>query len=274
MDMKSITLIRLLALFVFIAMQINSAKSQEKIEVKGIVGEAEIVGRISEEEARRSALNNAKVEALRRAGVGESIQSYENLFRSEVDKNFTEFFTTDIQTELQGAIQSYEIVDHRRKVDPVTNLFMVEVTINATVILYSSKPDPTFSVKVEGIKGIYDEGELLEFSIFATQNCYLHIFSITDNYTILMYPNFWEKLKEIPANKKIEFPFEVTYELFKSGKGVDTNRLIFVFTKEPIKYLNFSGQQEQITTAEPIFTWIYSIMPDQRKVDYHVFTVR
>jgi len=252
----------------------SSISAQEIIYVKGATGEAEIVGRISEEEARRQALNNAKVEALRRAGVGEKIQTYENLFRSEFNNDFTEFFSTDIHAELQGAIQNYEIVSHRRKVDEVTNLFMVEVTIDASVILYSTKPDPTFNVKVDGIKGIYDEGEFITFSIFSTQDCYLHIFSITDNYTGLLYPNNFEKFQLINGNAEMKFPFgHLDYEAFKSGKGVDTNRMVFVFTKSPVQFLNHTGE-EQLTSSETIFSWIYSIMPNERVVDYHAFTVR
>lgn len=258
-----------------ILLYVSPVISQDIIEVKGIVGEAPIVGRISEDEARKQALNSAKVEALRKAGVGENIQTYENLFRSELNNDFTEFFSSDIQTELRGAIQSYEIVSHRRKVDPVTNLFMVEVTIDAAVILYKSSPDPTFNVKVEGIKAIYGEGELLTFSLQATQACYLHVFSITDNYTCLLYPNMLEKFQEIKPNQRMEFPFgNLDYLLFKSGKGIDNNRMVFVFTKKPIQFLKHSGGEEQLTASETIFSWIYSIMPEERMVDYHAFTVR
>ena len=257
-----------------ILLYVSPVISQDIIEVKGIVGEAPIVGRISEDDARKQALNDAKVEALRKAGVGENIQTYENLFKSELNKDYTEFFSSDIHTELRGAVQEYVIVSHRRKVDEVTNLFMVEVVIDAKVILYKSSPDPTFNIKVEGIKAIYEEGELLKFSLQSTQECYLHIFSITDNYTSLLYPNNWEKYQPIKANKPMEFPFGlIDYELFKSGKEVDTNRMVFVFTKKPIQFTTHTGE-EQITSSETIFSWIYSIMPEERMVDYHAFTVR
>lgn len=250
--------------------------AQKTINIKGAKGTGELVGRISYEEARREALNQAKVEALRKAGVSEHLQSYESLFRSELDNDFSEFFSSDIQAELQGAVQNYEIVNHERKVDPETNLFIVEVTIDATVVLYDTKPDPTFNVRVEGIKGVYEVGELLTFSVFATQKCYLHIFSISDTYTSQMYPNAWEIFMEIPANKKVMFPFEqiIEYELFKESEKPELNRLILVFTKKPIRFLNHSGGEEQKTSSEAIFSWIYSLTPDIRKVDYQVFTLR
>jgi hypothetical protein len=253
----------------------NISFAQKVVEVKGIVGVGEIAGRISYEEAKRDALNQAKVEALKRAGVNEHLQSYENLFRSEVNNDYSEFFSSDIQSELQGAVQSYEIVKHERKIDQLTQLFNVEVTINATVVLYDTKPDPTFNIRVEGVKGIYEQGEELKFSVYSTQNCYLHIFAITDTYTSLMYPNIWEPFKEIEAGKKIAFPFSqiIDYTLYKNSKEPEMNRILFVFTKKPIRYLNTIGE-DQITNSESIFSWVYSLTPDERRIDYQVFTIR
>jgi hypothetical protein len=259
----------------------NLTLAQKVVQIKGAVGIGEIAGRISYEEASRDALNQAKIEALKKAGVSEHLQSYENLYRSEVNNDYSEFFSSDIQSELQGAVQSYQIVKKERKIDPLTQLFNVEITIDASVILYDTKPDPTFNIRVDGIKGIYEEGEELKFSVYSTQNCYLHIFAITDNVTSLMYPNTYEPFKEIQANKTISFPFSriLDYALYKTTKGPEMNRILFVFTKEPIRFLAYQsitteGFEEWIATPEDIFSWVYGLKPDIRKVDYHIFTVR
>jgi hypothetical protein len=266
----------IISLLVLALMVSFSAKCQDIIKVKGVKGESELVGRISFEEASRNALNNAKVEALRKAGVSEQLQSYETLFRSEVNNNYSEFFNSDLHSELQGAIQTYEIIDQKSKIDPVTKLVLVEVTIDASVILYSTKPDPAFTVKVEGFKGIYEVGEKLKFSIYSTQKCYLHIFNISDTYTNLIFPNPWEKFMEIPEGKKVSFPFEeiIDYSLHKTGKQPEINRFVLVFTKKPIKYMNHSKDDDQFTTPEAIFSWVYGLTPDIRRVDYQVFTLR
>jgi hypothetical protein len=248
--------------------------SREVVEVKGIVGQGIIAGNVSELEARRQALNEAKVEALRKAGVSEHLQSYDMLFRSEVNMDYSEFFSSDIQSELQGAVQHYEIVKEERKLDSATNLFVYEITIDARVVKYSVRPDPLFDAIITGIKGVYENEEKLVFAVRSTRDCYLNIFNITDNSTTLMYPNPWEQEKVIKAGEQINFPFgQVDYYLEKSSSVPENNRLIFVFTKEPMKYLSFTGE-DQITTAEQIFSWIYSITPDRRKVDYHTFFIR
>lgn len=266
---KLFTTTLVLTLFIF------PTFSQEEIKIKGVKGVGVIAGRISFEDARREALNKAKVEALRQAGVSEQLQSYEMLFRSEVNNDFSEFFSSDIQSELRGAVKQYEIISTESKTNPDTKLPEVEVTLNATVILYTTGPDPSFNVKVEGIKGIYDDGEYLTFSIFSTKDCYLHIFGIADSYTSLLYPNYIENFKLIEANKTVTFPMgRVDYPLFKDTKEPEVTRVVFVFTKDPVRYLNFEGHEEQATTSEDIFSWIYSLMPEQRAIDYQIFTVR
>ncbi len=249
-------------------------ESQQTIKVEGATGVGVIAGTISESDARREALNDAKVEALRKAGVTEHLSSYEMLFRSETDRDYSEFFSADVHAELQGAVQHYEIVNEQRKVDPHSNLFTVEVTIDATVILYSARPDPAFNVSVEGIKGVYESGETLTFSVYSSMDSYLNIFNITDTETLLMYPNPWEEQIMIPAREKVEFPFGyVDYYLEKSGREPEVNRLIFVFAKKPVQFLNYRGEY-QFTTQEELFSWVYSLTPDIRRVDYQVFTIR
>ena len=269
----------LLAILVLLISGFN-LKAQKEINVKSVSGIAVIAGRISYEDAKREALNMAKVEALRKAGVSEQLQSYEMLFRSEVNNDFSEFFSSDIQAELRGAVQSYEIIDTRTFTDELSKLPNIEVTINAKVVLYSTGPDPTFNARIEGIKAVYNDGENLTFSIQSTKDCFLHIFGIADSYTSVLYPNSIESFKMIEANKKVTFPLgQVEYPLFKSGKEPEVTRIVFVFTKKPIKYLNYEtinhpDFEEWITTSENIFAWIYSLTPDQRKIDYHIITVR
>jgi hypothetical protein len=261
----------------FLSTLFSPSIAQEIIKVNGIKGVGVIAGRLSFDDARHEALNKAKVEALRQAGVSEHLTVYEQLYRSEINNDFSEFFNSDVQAELQGAVKEYTIINQETTTDPQTKLPNVEVTIDATVIKYSARPDPTFSVRVEGIKQVYEVGEYLTFTVFATQSCYLNIFAIADDYTCLLYPNFKESFTQIPGQQKVNFPFRPElndYELYKESKQPEVNRIVFVFTKTPVQYLNHSGGQEQFTSSEAIFSWIYGLMPDQRKVDYQVFTLR
>jgi hypothetical protein len=271
--MKNLILLKA-TLYVLCVVVPNLVNAQETIVVGEARGKGIIAGRISEVEARQEAINNAKVEALRKAGVKENLQQYEMLFKSEVNHDFSEFFSSDIQAELNGAVQNYEVIKDEKKIDSTTGLFTVEVTISATVIIYSSKPDPAFNIRINGVKGVYNEGENLAFTIFSTKKAYLHIFNITDTEATVLYPNQWEKYKEIESERDIQFPMgQVDYPMYASGKKPEMNRLVFVFTKEPILYLNYKGE-DRVTNPESIFSWIYGMTPDLRRVEYITFTIR
>ncbi len=258
----------------FMAFGLTFVCSQEIIEIEGARGIGLIAGRVSELDARRDALNEAKVEALRLAGITEHLQSYELLYTSQQDHNYSQFFSSDIHAELQGAVQSYEIVDERRIQNKTTQLFEIELTINAQVVKYDTRPDQSFITEIQGVKGIYNEGEHLEFNVYSALDAYLHIFNINDHEAYLMYPNPWEQFQRIAAGDPKSFPFGyVDYYLEKSTREPEVNRLIFVFTKEPVLFRDFKGE-EQATSADHIFSWIYSLSPDLRSTDYQIFTIR
>jgi hypothetical protein len=258
-------------IIVCLALSVADIHAQVEKQVTGAKGEGILAGRVSESEARAEALSKAKVEALRKAGITESLNSYQMLFKSEANNNFSEFFSSDVQTEIQGAVKDYTIVSERRK--SYEHYFAIEVTIDATVVIYDTRPDPTFNVRIEGIKTIYEVGELLSFKILSTQDCHLHIFSIDDNIASLTYPNPHEPSKIIKAGVAVEFPFNGRYELTKEGKEPLFNRLVFVFTKLPVTFLNHQGE-DQLTSSEKIFSWVYGMTPDKRIVQYQTFTIR
>lgn len=216
--------------------------------------------------ARQQALNDAKTNALKAAGIGEQINSYQLLFTSQQKNDYSQFFSSDIQTEIQGAIQSYVVKSERIY---CKNEFEIicEVAIDASVIKYDTKQDVTFDANIEGIKGVYANDENLKFSIKTSQPSYLTIFDITDKEASVLYPNRYEKQTVTKPFEILNFPIaDINYTLHTDLKEKETNRFIFVFTKTPVPFIKMD--KNQVTTAENIFSWIYSITPDQRKVEY------
>lgn len=246
--------------------------AQKQVKVSGIKGTAFITGDVSPNQAKLIALNDAKINALKAAGIGENIKSYQLLFSSQEKNEFSQFFSSDIQSEIQGAVSSYEVTNQATvtKSDDVLN---IEVTIDATVIKYETKPDNTFDAYIEGLKAVYNNHDKLTFTVKTTQVCYLTIFSITDVDATMMYPNFYEKQNQFDSINVYHFPLgQVDYELETELKEKESNRLIFVFTKTAVPFIKMN--KDQVTTNEAIFNWIYSIMPDQRKVEYRSLVIQ
>ena len=260
---------RIVSFLVFL-LYINSVFSQEIKEVNNIVGTAIISGNISPNNAKIMALNDAKINALKKAGIVENISSFQLLYSSQQKNDYTQFFTSDIQTEMNGAVKNYTITSDKL-ITKNNNELLYEVIINAEVILYSTKPDFSYTAKIDGLRSAYFNQENLNFDVTTSQDSYLKIFNITDPEATLIYPNNYEKDRVIKANTLLKFPIEnIDYALEIKLKK-ETNRLIFVFTKSPVSFIKLD--KNQITTQEDIFSWIYTIPPDLRRVEYKSFLV-
>lgn len=256
----------------FVHLAIINIYAQEISQVSNIIGTAYISGEVSPNQAKKQALNEAKLNALKAAGIGEKVSSYQLLFTSEQKNDFSQFFTSDIQSEIQGAIKSYSIKSERIY---CKNDFEVvcDVTIDAEVVKYDTKPDISFDANIEGIKAVYNNDDKLTFTLKSTQACYLTVFNITDKEAFVLYPNAYEKQTKLNPLELSKFPtVKIDYTLHTDMKQQETNRLIFIFTKTQLPFIKMD--KNQLTTHENIFSWIYSIMPDQRKVEYITLTIQ
>lgn len=260
-----------LLLFFILLLTTNIISAQKVVKVKDIKGMAFITGDVSPNQAQVLALNDAKINALKAAGVGENIKSYQMLFNSQAKNEYSQFFHSDIQSEIQGAVQNYEVKKQATIQKNEIELY-IEVTIDASIIKYETKPDYTFDVNIEGVKSVYNNNDNCIFSVAATQLCYLTVFDITDSESSLLYPNSYEKQIPIKAGELYKFPnANIEYGL-ECKKCPETNRFIFVFTKTQIPFIKID--KDQLTNNDAIFNWIYSIMPDQRKVEYRALTIQ
>jgi hypothetical protein len=221
--------------------------------------------------AKERALNDAKVNALKAAGIDETVNSYQLLFTSQAKNDYSQFFSSDIQSEMQGAVKSVKVLSE--KIYCTTDNRMIsEVIINAVVVKYTTKADAGFKSNIDGIKGAYNHGDNLTFNIKTTQNCYLTIFNITDTEAGVLFPNDYEKENNLKKQELYNFPMaKIDYSLGNNSKNQEINRLIFVFTKKEIPFIKMN--KEQITNSETIFNWIYSIPPDERHVEYFTLSI-
>ena len=244
---------------------------QKSKEVRDIKGSSIISGDISPNQAKLMALNDAKTNALKAAGINERINAYQMLFTSHAKNDYSQFFSSDIQSEIQGAVKSYSITSEKIYCKNEIEI-ACDITIEAEVVKYDSKPDVSFSANVEGIKGVYNNGENLSFEVKASQKCFLTIFNITDTEASLLFPNQYEKNNNLQQKEVYKFPqAQIDYSLGNEQKKQETNRLIMVFTKSEVAYMKID--KNQATTADNIFSWIYSISPDQRRVEYFTLTI-
>ena len=233
--------------------------------VTNVAGVATIAN-ISPEEARQKAIDAAKVEALRLAGVEEFVQSFDFLDRKESNKKYSEFFYSATSVQSMGNVISWKIVDEKKRIDELNNL-LYEVHIDADVKIYQTKSDPEFRIAIEGIKGIYKSEENLEFEVTPGKDGFLQIFVLDEQSTVTkLFPNSTEKDNRLAAGAKYRFPLSphFNYEVF-TDRGEEQNYIIFLFSRKAIEV--------NATSFEPFIQTVYSIEPGERTISMHKIAI-
>ena len=248
-----------------------SGYSQKEISVKNVSGEASGNDSYTIAQIKETALENAKINALRRAGVVENIISYDQSFQQDISGVYNDFYISQFQSEMKGAIKSYELIDMSTSIGDFKNV-KVDVEINAVVIKYKNSYDPKFQVKVSGIKPVYEENSNLNFKINSSINCYLYMFYFNENDSSIFFPNKYDEKNYLSSNIEHSFPRKNDIKLVvQNNQSSESNSLIFVFTKE--KYPFLSRNNDGMTTKEEIFNWIFSILPEKRRVVFNSLTI-
>lgn len=236
-----------------------SGYAQNK-KVRNVTGRCEITRDLSLSQAEQKALEDAKINAMRKAGVSERLWSVTGLINEDDGSEFSQVLSRMTTLEVNGLITvkdvnySEEVIDGRR---------YAVATIDADVKLVDTKVDLTFQMETDGLKGIYENGEILTFSIRVYgHDAYLKIFWFDDNGGSLIYPSDYDSDMLFKKDFEYKFPINPTIEytmekLDKSDK-FETINFIAVATKRDIPFL------EDNITFDTVLKWIYTIPADER----------
>jgi len=235
-------------------------------------------------QARAAALNEARAEAVRIV-AGTKIQSENIGIKSESMQNgktisMQDFFASVNRDVAYGHVVNEEVLEE----GPVTytNLpgkppqLYYRVKIRAQVALEQCEPDPTFGVLVKTNKALYCENEIMTIDIKATQDCYIYVFNIMANDSLLvLFPNLYMQNNWLKADSTLHLmPEGLSLQVsLLPGMQRATELIYVVATKR--RYNNFatkwSDEDEVLrSTATKSFAfielprWLANIPPDQR----------
>lgn len=234
-----------------------------KVEGVAVGGETD-----SPDKVKQRAINEAKAEALKQAGVEETIISFSDYFQSEENFNYEDFFTSDILSDIRGTVKEIEVVDEERMIDENGNL-KIQVQIDGVVVKYKTEKDVTFDAWVNGLGMFYQNGQPLKFNIKPSKDCFVKVFIVSNNEeeSFLLYPNEYEPNSMLMANQEYEFPRSVLFDyLLETSKKSEVHRAIMVFTKEDVPYT-------KDVEFKSIIDWIFTIPPDMRLIKSFGFSV-
>lgn len=255
-----------------------SLTAQQKIR---IVSSGTYVSRdLTPEQTLEKALDDAKKNALIKAGIPENISVSDFLYTFEDNEKFREIFQAFTSTETGGEIIVDSILSEERSFNEFGNM-QIDVKIAATIFKHKEKKDPSFRINVNGIDQFYSSGSNLNFTFTPYSNGYLKIFNVTCDTSSILYPYADQKYSYLndQADRKFEsykesiFPLNPAFgdgylaEIDNPTKQEEFNLLIFVYTRKNIPSPSHTGIKD-------IMEWIYSIPPDERIVEQHGFIIR
>jgi len=251
---------------------------QKKVKVKATGSYVSLD--LTPEQTKLKALDEAKRDALIKAGVAESITVSDFLYTFEDNEKFKEIFQAFTSTETGGEVIVDSILSENRSFNEFGNM-VIDVEIEATVFIHKSEDDPTLTIKVDGMEEHYTNNELLKFCVTPSCDGYLKIFNVTDEASSILYPYYDEAYPylndkpdyQLKALKKATFPLHkaledgYTLEIYNPEKDKEFNLLIFVFTRENIPFM------ENAQNVKEIMGWIYAIPPEKRIVKQFGFII-
>lgn len=243
----------------------NAQKKVKEVKIENIPGTARGSDNESIAQVTNRAVNEAKVEALKQAGVEENIASFTDYFQSEDNEKYEELFTSDILSDIRGAVKNIEIVEENRSFDDAGRI-KVDVLINCTVVKYVTEKDVAFDAWVDGVGMFYPNDSDLKFKIKPSKDAYVKIFIFSETDAFQLFPNNYETSYLMKGNSQYFFPSELMDYTLYTDKKSEIHRMVMVFMKEDIPYT-------RDVEYKSIIDWIFSIPPDMRVIKSFGFSV-
>lgn len=251
---------------------------------------------ITPKKCKDEALKQAKEEALRKAGIGESIKSFRLLSSVSIDNNLTQVFNKQTFLDFNGFIENFEFVQEPKMgFDNELGRSYFDLKITAKVKKYKSKHDPQFLIEIDSLESKYNSNsQNLKIFIKPNQDCFLKIFYLNNSLAEMIYPlKVSQKTKNIELKKDPRY--KKTLERFKNKKllankvfnqvnyinadtdqEIEIGKLIFIITKDDIPFYEVNENEDGYfseTDINKIINWYMKIEPDRKNIIYRQFTL-
>ena len=216
---------------------------------------------ITEQQAEERALMEAKKAAIEKS-VGFEVNSiiFSNI--SGGQEGYQEFYSQINTLAINGLVVVKETKYHSE-----INPFTYEKTVVAQIVADVAKPektDPSFYITLDGLNNYYKAGSNLSFSVYVSQDSYLHLFwfyNTAEGKGSLLFPNINEQQRLSHKEETVVFPSssDTYYEVLFNERSPRC-MIAAVATRYESPF-----PSEEVTFASFI-QWLYSIPPMDRTV--------
>lgn len=243
----------------------------EKKKVRGAYGEWVMSPDMTGGEVMARALHEAKEDALRKAGVSESVWSIFGQMSTTTNSIFLEAYSEMSVLAIEGKVAVND--KNSSWIINKAGLPVYTVKIDTEVTVDNNEEDLTYAITTKGIDAHYKNHDKFSCSFTLDgSDSYLKVFYFNNESSGMMYPDSPEaKNTKFKAGETYSFPIskngsQAYIQLEKSGENPENLLFVFVATKKNYPYL---GDDD----ATSILQWIYSIPANERTIDYKQCTI-
>lgn len=262
---------KIIIILLAILISSNVYAQKEKITtLKSVQGEYSVILEFSDitgRQATQLAREDAKRKAIEKV-CGTRINIWDQMESSSAGDVFNSLSINQVD----GEIVEFDIKEEGHKQSETRSTETIFYCIANVTVKKGIKPDPDFYIAVNGLKSVYYTGESLLFSVTPYRDCYMKIFLLEDEkHGYLLYPNNYDKVQIMPANKVYSIADSPYYEFILQKNNQlekEINRLVFVFTKTERPF------NEKETSRSEIEKWIATIPNDQKYLYFSVIEIR
>jgi hypothetical protein len=265
------------------------SQDHQWIEAEGLA----LMAEMSQQQARTAALNEARAEAVRQV-TGVKLQAENFRMQSEATEDkktpvLRDFFASVNRDVAFGHVVREEVISEGAvtltTVPGKPPQIYYQVKIRAQVAVEQGEPDPTFSLQVKTNKEIFRENEIMTIDIKATQDCYVYVFNVMANDSLLvLFPNLYMQDNRLKADSTLHLmPAGLSLQVsLLPGMQRATELIYVVATKQRYKFAPEWREEDEAlrSTATKSFAfielprWLANIPPDKRTdrvVAYEVY---
>lgn len=262
---------RILATIIVVASSLLTASGQAKVVTVRAEGKCEISRFITQEQAEEKALQEAKHQALSKAGVDENVWSVFGMITDSDGQHFKQAYSEMSVLAVGGLVHLLEDPTYTQQYSKSEKRNYVVCKIHAEV----KKGDPvdkSFQVQVKGIAPVYKNEELLDLEIYTSQDAFVRIFWFNKAEGDQILPNEIQQSHFIKKDAKFDFPNHDLYDLVveKKDKNASTE-LVNVMVVATKKDYPFYADE---VSFETLLNWIYEIPASDRCTYYETFYIK
>lgn len=219
------------------------------------------------------ALQEAKKQALREAGVMDNVFSTSIIKMDNNGSEFQEIFTELSRIEQEGRVRVLEQMDAKPDFYQDSKLVKYTTTIHAEVVVEETEEDLNFRFKIDGMQNTYLSGEKMSFTILPMADCYIRIFffgkNADNNAQIYPLQGIFKDI-QLHAYVPVSFPpedntflydkpFDYTLEANDEKVSVEQDVILIVALKKDYPFIDE-------VNYENVINWLSRIKRNERYV--------